>query len=270
MNTIPKKIHYCWFGRGQKSELMMKCINSWHKYLPDYEIIEWNEDNFDINSNKYVEEAYINKKYAFVTDYVRLFVLYNYGGIYMDTDVEVIKNLDIFLNHKAFSGFENNNFIPTGIMASQKGNKWIKALLDEYKDLCFIKKDGTMDLTTNVIRITNTTVKKYNLVQNNTFQDLGEVVLYPHDFFCPKDWETGKIFLTDNTHTIHHFNGSWHTKKEKKQIEKKRKYIEKFGEEKGLLNYNKYLKRQQIINYLFYPLKAVMNPKKAIQRLKRK
>ncbi len=270
MSKIPKTIHYCWFGRGQKNELMLKCIDSWHKFLPDYEIIEWNEDNFDINSNKYAKEAYENKKYAFVTDYVRLYILYNYGGVYMDTDVEVIKNIDKFLEHKAFSGFENNNYIPTGIMASEKNNKWIKDLLDEYNYLNFIKKDGTMDLTTNVIRITNKTMEKYNLIPNNTFQDLDEVVFYPHEYFCPKDWETGKIFLTNNTYTIHHFNGSWHTKKEKRQINKKRYYIEKYGEELGLRKYTKYLKRQKILNTLSYPIKAILHPMKAIKRLKRK
>ena len=265
---IPKKIHYCWFGRGKMPELAEKCIASWKQYLPDYEIIEWNEDNFDINANQYVKEAYKNKKFAFVTDYVRLYVLYNYGGIYMDTDVEAIKPLDIFLKHKAFSGFENNNYIPTGIMASQAKNKWIKLLLDEYNDLKFIKKDGSFDLTTNVIRISNKTQEHYHLKLNDTYQDLGDVVLYPHDYFCPKDWETGKIFLTKNTYTIHHFNGSWHSKREKKQIEKKYLLIEKYGDELGNKKYKEYLKRQKILNYFTYPIKAIKNPKRVIYRLR--
>ena len=122
---IPKKIHYCWFGKGEKPKLVKDCIDSWKKNCHDYEIIEWNEDNFDININAYVKEAYECKKYAFVTDFVRLFVLKKYGGVYMDTDVEVIKSLDGFLKHHAFSSFENNDYIPTGIMASEKNNKWI-------------------------------------------------------------------------------------------------------------------------------------------------
>ena len=118
--AIPKVILYCWFGRGEKPELAKKCIESWKKYCPDYEFKEWNEDNFDIHSNKYVEQAYNARKFAFVTDYVRLYALYYEGGVYMDTDVEVLKPIDEFLKHKAFSSFENNNTIPTGLMASEK------------------------------------------------------------------------------------------------------------------------------------------------------
>lgn len=268
MTTIPKKIHYCWFGKGELPSLALKCIESWKKYLPDYEIIEWNETNFDINMNKYVKEAYEHKKYAFVTDYVRLYALYNEGGIYMDTDVEVLKPLDSFLNHLAFSGFENNNSIPTGIMASCKKSKWIELLLKDYEDLSFIKDDGEMDLTTNVIRITNTTKKNYPLILDDTYQDLKDVVFYPHEYFCPKDWQTGNIYVTDSTYTIHHFNGSWHTKKEKKQIEKKQELIKKYGEEIGVKKYNNYLKKERFLNYFTYPIKALKNPKKALDRIR--
>ena len=263
--SIPKKIHYCWFGRKEKPRIVRKCINSWKKILIGYEIIEWNEDNFDVNSNLYVKEAYENKKYAFVTDYVRLLILYNYGGIYMDTDVEIIKNIDVFLDNNAFSSFENNNYIPTGIMAAKKGNKWIKMLLDEYDDLKFIKDDGTFDLTTNVIRITEATIKNYNLIPNDTFQDLGDVVLYPHDYFCPKNWFSGKIEITSNTYAIHHFNGSWHSKREQRQNKKRVEYINKYGVEKGTHKYNRYLKFDRYVNFLTYPFKALKNPKKALK-----
>ena len=129
---IPKKIYYCWFGGKPLPKLAKKCIKSWKKFLPDYEIIECNENNFDLNCCDYVREAYDNKKYAFVTDYVRLYMLYKEGGIYMDTDVEVLKNLDCFLNEKAFSGFENEKYVPTGLMASEKGNEIIGELLNYY------------------------------------------------------------------------------------------------------------------------------------------
>ena len=129
---IPKVIHYCWFGRGKMPEMALKCIESWKKYLPEYKIKEWNEDNFDLDMYPYVREAYDNRKFAFVTDVVRLYALYNEGGIYMDTDVEVLKSLDPFLHHNAFSGFEDDKNIPTGIMASEKGGRWAKENLDYY------------------------------------------------------------------------------------------------------------------------------------------
>jgi hypothetical protein len=206
---IPKKIHYCWFGRGQMPELALKCIESWKKYLPEYEIKEWNEDNFDLDLYPYVREAYDNRKFAFVTDVVRLYALYHEGGVYMDTDVEVLKPLDPFLNHTAFSGFENATQVPTGIMASEKGGVWAKENLDYYNGRHFLKEDGSIDIETNVIIITDYMLK-CGLKQNNTYQDFpGLITFYPNDYFCPKSYVDGKIYKTDNTVTIHHFAGSW-------------------------------------------------------------
>lgn len=211
---IPKIIHYCWFGRNPLPTLAQKCIESWKKYCPDYEIKEWNEDNFDIRCCQYVEEAYSAKKWAFVTDYVRLHLLKEFGGIYMDTDVEVLKPLDRFLRHPAFSGFEQETSIPTGIIASEKKNLWISYLLSYYKDRSFIKSNGNYDFTTNVEIITKMTAVKYQFSPNNTYQQLGnDVVLYPTEYFCPKDFLTGRTVITDNTHTVHHFDGSWLSKK---------------------------------------------------------
>ena len=212
---IPKVIHYCWFGRGELPPLAKKCLDSWKKYCPDYEIKEWNEDNFDLDSYPYVREAYDKRKFAFVTDVVRLYALYHEGGIYMDTDVEVLKPLDRFLSHHAFSGFENDQFVPTGIMASEKGGKWAKDNLAYYEGRHFLKEDGSMDLTTNVVTITNYMLP-LGLKQNNTFQDFpGLITFYPKDYFCPKSYADGKIYLTDNTYTIHHFAGSWITKSDR-------------------------------------------------------
>lgn len=209
MQKIPKIVHYCWFGKGEKNQKIKECMKSWKKYLPDYEIIEWNEENFAINCNQYVKEAYENKKWAFITDYVRLYVLYHYGGIYMDTDVEVLKSLDIFLKNQAFSGFEDENYIPTGIMGSVKKHIWIEKLLKFYEDKHFIE-NGKLDLTPNTQTITDITKKEFHLILNNRKQFLKEgLVLYPKDYFCPKNHYNGKIYLTKNTYTIHHFNGSW-------------------------------------------------------------
>ncbi len=265
--AIPKVIHYCWFGKGKKSELAEKCISSWKKYCKDYEIKEWNEEKFDINSNEYVRQAYESKKYAFVTDYVRLYAIYTEGGIYMDTDVEVLKPLDEFLKHKAFSSFENNNMIPTGIMAGEKGNAWIKDLLDEYTNLKFIDENGNIDVTTNVVRITNLTKAKYDLKLESSFQELknGLVTIYPFDYFCPKDWETGKINLTENSHTIHHFSGSWHDEELKKKVKKYRKklnkYIDKYGKEDGKKKLNEVELKKF---YILHPIKAI---KKIIEKI---
>ena len=207
---IPKIIHYCWFGKGEKPELAKKCIESWKKYLPDYDIKEWNEDNFDINQYHYVKEAYNSRKFAFVTDVVRLYALYNEGGIYMDTDVEVLKPLDSLLKYKAVSGFEAETRIPTGLMASEKGLPIFNELLSQYNKIHFLNDDGSFDLTTNVTRITDTLLK-YGLTLNGKEQTIKDFTLLPQDYLCPKSWETGKIKLTDRSLVIHHFAGSWQT-----------------------------------------------------------
>ena len=207
---IPKIIHYAWFGNNPLPPIAVMCIESWQKYCPDYEIKRWDESTYDYNANSYTREAYANKKYAFVTDYLRLDVLYRYGGIYMDTDVEVLRPLDNFLYEHAFSGFETNDSIPTGIMAAEKGNQWVFDQLQIYDGLHFVNTDGTFNETTNVRYITNLSLAKYGLKLNGNKQTLlYGMTLYPKDYFCPKDYETGKIEFTQNTYTIHHFNASW-------------------------------------------------------------
>lgn len=230
MQNIPKIIHYCWFGRGEKNQKIKEYMESWKKYLPDYEVIEWNEDNFDINCNQYVKEAYENRKWAFVTDYVRLYVLYHYGGIYMDTDVEVLKPLDVFLENQAFSGFEDEIHISTGIIGSVKGHNWIKFLLDDYKKRHFIKPNGEFDYTTNVVRITTLSKKFFNFDPQKNYQILkDDVVIYPKDYFCPKSCKNFEINLTKNTYTIHHFNGSWFETQEEKRKRKLKRRIKRYS-----------------------------------------
>lgn len=208
---IPKIIHYCWFGRGEKPELAMRCIESWREICPDYQIVEWNEDTFDIYSNLYVKEAYEAKKYAFVTDYVRLYAMYHQGGIYMDTDVRVLKQLDEFLEYQAFSGFESSEYVPTGIMASQQGDLTIKALLSYYTNRHFVKEDGSYDIRTNTSIITEYFLEK-GLVQNNQFQVIDGFALYPNNYFCPELEKLEDEEYMKDTYTIHYFSGSWKSK----------------------------------------------------------
>lgn len=215
---IPKTIHYCWFGKNNKPKEVISYINGWKNILFDYEFVEWNEDNFDININQYTKEAYENRKWAFVTDYVRLYALYNHGGIYMDTDVEVIKSFDGFLNNKAFSGFESDNRVTTGIMGAEKNNKWIKILLEYYSDKKFINNDGTLNLTTNVETISKIS-STLGIISNGEYQVFHDgVAVYPKDYFAPKSHLSKVIRATENTYCIHHFDGSWIDKSAKSRL----------------------------------------------------
>lgn len=206
---IPKVIHYCWFGHNPLPDLAIKCIDSWKRLLPSYEIKEWNEENFDVNTIPYVTEAYQQKKYAFVADYVRFYVLYREGGIYMDTDVEVLRSLDPFLEHKMFAGFESADAVAPGlILGSVAGTELIRILMESYSQKGFISEDGTLNLETVVTRMTRV-LQKQGLILNGKFQVVGGMVLFPSDYFSPKDFYTGKIKITSNTYTIHHYSMSW-------------------------------------------------------------
>lgn len=212
---IPKIIHFCWFGGTPYPELVEKCKSSWEKYLPDFKIIEWNEQYFDINSNIFVKEAYEAKKFAFVSDYVRLYALYNYGGIYLDSDVEVVKSLKPFLTHKAFTGGEDVNSCVTGTMGAEKNHPWIKKLLEYYDDKSFLQDGGSIP---NTKIITDITKEMYGFETSLTYRNFNnELHVYPFEYFCAKDYKTGKIKKTENTYTIHHFNGSWLSEEQKKR-----------------------------------------------------
>lgn len=217
--SIPKKIHYCWFGRNPKPELALKCITSWKKHCPDYEIIEWNEDNFDISACPlYVRQAYEMKKWPFVTDYVRLKVVYDYGGIYMDTDVELRKSLDSLLGYHAYFGFEDGKNINTGLgFGAVKGACILQELMADYQQIPFIQSDGTLDGTTCPMRNTQVFLR-WGLVQDNSRQVLHKTVLIlPSEYMCPIDYRTGIIKKSRNTISIHWFAASWQTSDQRKK-----------------------------------------------------
>lgn len=206
---IPKTIHYCWFGGKEKPSIVKKCIESWKIHLSEYEIIEWNESNFDLDSNLYVREAYDSKKFAFVSDYVRVYALYHFGGIYLDTDVEVFKSFNSFLDHDSFWGFEQENFIATSTIGSVNGNKLIKQFLDFYNEKSFIKEDGTFDELTNVAIVTRM-LEELGLKANGEYQELkGIGAFYPQTYFSPYDYINCRSFKSENTYALHHFDKSW-------------------------------------------------------------
>lgn len=208
--NIPKKIHYCWFGGNPLNDLGKKCLESWKKFFPDYEIIEWNESNFDVNCCQYVKEAYEAKKWAFVSDYARFKILYEQGGVYFDTDVEVIKSFDKILEKGSYMGSERKTAsINPGIgFAVEAGHPFIKELLDDYDKSSFKKEDGSLDLTTIVDR-TTAFLKVHGLEDKNEIQTVAGITIYPVDYFCPIDMETGKLTITENTCSIHRYAASW-------------------------------------------------------------
>lgn len=217
--AIPKIIHYCWFGGKPKNALAEKCIQSWKKFCPDYELVEWNESNFDITAAPlYVRQAYEAGRWAFVTDYVRLVGLTRMGGIYMDTDVEVIKPLDPYLHHKGFAGFEAPDRVQTGLLACEKGHPLFLEFMAHYDNVAFIKEDGTQDITTNV-EVLTALCKKHGLRLDGTYQELEGFTVYPKDVFCPVEYETMKLKKTRRTVVIHWFSGSWHTQEELDALE---------------------------------------------------
>lgn len=227
---MKKTIHYCWFGRGEKPKLVKKCIESWKKNLPDYSLVEWNEDNFDISKNQFVAEAYSDRNFAFVSDYVRAFVLYNYGGIYMDTDVEVLGSFDRFLNDTVFLGFEEGNFVGTCVMGIEKGHELMKNYLDHYESMTYFNEDGTKYKDTNVVLLTKL-LDKRGLVRNNEFQKVGDISVYPRTFFSPYDYINGISYITDDSVAIHHFAQLWLPTNVRIKTEAKRALIKIIGGE---------------------------------------
>lgn len=226
---IPKVIHYCWFGGNPLPEKDRKCIESWKKYCPDYEIREWNEKNYDISKNKYMLEAYKNKKWGFVPDYARFDIIFNEGGFYLDTDVELIKSLDELRDNEAYMGFECDCFVNGGIgFGAHPQNNMIKNIRDMYNNLSFYKEDGELNLKPSPHYITEF-LEKNGLERNNKLQNINGLIIYPIEYFAPKDYYTGVINCTNNTISIHHYNMSWVDPRQKKIHENEQKLTKVLG-----------------------------------------
>lgn len=213
---IPKIIHYCWFGGNPMPEDQEAYVESWKKLLPEYKFKLWNESNFDVNTVPFTQQVAQAKKWGFIVDYVRAYAVYNYGGIYLDTDVELLKPLDDLLeNNKCFGGFEaafsfKYYINPGSIFAGEKECIIAKEVMDFYSNYNFRRKDGTLNLTPSPIILSNI-LNKYGLKLDNTYQELGVFTAYPLDYFCPMEFGTRKITLTENSYSIHHYALSWST-----------------------------------------------------------
>jgi mannosyltransferase OCH1-like enzyme len=235
MSTIPKIIHYCWFGNTPLPQDAQKCIETWKALCPDYFIKRWDESNIDISANEYVQKAYTAKKFAFVSDYARLYVLHAEGGIYLDTDVEIVKPFDTFLSENAFACYERPGYISTGILGAKKENEWIKYLLSYYESASFYNQRGEENLTTNVVTISKLTEERYSIQLGNQYTRISDIVtIYPNEYFSPKDFTSGEILVTDHTFAIHHYAGSWLDDISKKSIHRSAVLSKYLGEKLGI------------------------------------
>lgn len=213
---IPKTIHYCWFGRNPLPDSAVKCIDSWHRFFPDYEIKEWNEDNFDVNIIPYTAEAYAAKKYAFVSDYARFWILYHHGGVYFDTDVEVIKPMDDIVGRGPFLGIEVNTkdhqhypMVAPGLgMAVEPGHDLYRQALECYSKTAFRFENGTV-MHESIVPMTTRLLVEAGMQPHNDVQQVVGIWIYPKDYFNPFDDLTGRLYKTDNTRTIHWYSATW-------------------------------------------------------------
>ncbi|MBR4785323.1 MAG: glycosyl transferase [Fibrobacter sp.] len=222
--AIPKIIHYCWLSSEPYPELVQRCMQSWKEKLPDYELMLWDMSRFDIHSVPWVEQACAAKKWAFAADYIRLYALYNYGGIYLDSDVEVLKPFDVLLDRSYFFGrehtpdrIENRNSIEAATMGAEKGLPFLKKVMDFYERLDFVDAGGNLN-TTTLPTILARQLKGENLD------------VLPMDYFSPKNTRTLELHITGNTYSIHHFNGSWHSLAQQKHVALRTKLCKVLGE----------------------------------------
>ncbi len=215
--SIPKIIHYCWFGGNPFSDMERDCIESWRQHCPDYEIIEWNESNVDLSKCQFAQDALKDKKWAFVSDYVRNMVVYEYGGIYFDTDVKVIKSLDPLLELDAFGAFEDEWTMATGLgFGAAKHNSIVKEFMESYHDLSYYDENGNPNPALAPAVTTEIMVKHGLQLYNNVIQQVEDFTVFPIDYFCPLDIRVNKMKITENTYSIHYYSASWYTDEQRK------------------------------------------------------
>ena len=231
---IPKIIHYCWFGGNPLPESAIICINSWKKFFPDYELKEWNESNFNVQCCNYVKEAYEAKKWAFVSDYARFWILYYYGGLYFDTDVEVIKPFDDIIKRGAFIGCERANKCTPGLgLGVNPGLGLFKEILDWYQTIHFKEENGELNTSITVVDYTTDVLLRHNWKPDGTIQYVDGIYIYPPEYFCPMDYITGKVNIASNTYSIHHYTASWLSEIDEKIARISRFCVNHFGMTKG-------------------------------------
>lgn len=217
---IPKKIHYCWFGKKEMPQFLCSCINSWREKCPDYEIIEWNEDNYDINRHEFTKEAYTNGKYGFVTDVARLDILYENGGIYLDTDVTLLKNLDNCLYQEGFIGTEKwGNINSGGGCGFMKEQAMLKKLIDYRENFQFMMSDGSLNIETNGVYESKPFLDA-GFRPDNTLQEIEGVTIYPSYVNHPYDYMSCETHLRNATMSVHHFFGGWMEEEDRKNRRK--------------------------------------------------
>lgn len=217
--SIEKVIHYCWFGRGPKNAKIRKCIESWKRVCPDYKIVEWNEDNFDVTMIPFTREAYECRRWSFVSDYARLWVIYHCGGIYLDTDIEMVKTPNRLLKEQCFFGFEKTQNVKYRIntgggFGAVKHHPAVKKIMEYYTGRHFLREDGTEDLMV-CSEINTMALRDYGLKDDGSLQRLGDILILPTEYFAPVNYYTREMNITKNTIWIHHYAASWMTKKEK-------------------------------------------------------
>jgi mannosyltransferase OCH1-like enzyme len=234
-------INYCWFGGNPLPEIAQKCILSWRKYFPNYEIKEWNESNYDVHKIPFTDEAYSVKNFAFVSDYARLDIAYNYGGLYFDIDVEIIKSFDDINITEEFMAMESPGRVNSGLAFELKPKNWLlKAHLDYYESKHFINRDGSYNTIVCPI-ITTKILLRYGLKPEDVIQNINGITIYPTEYFCPKSFKTGIINITENAHTIHHFLSSWQSDEERKLIKQRWDLYAKYSDDELIMDfYNQY------------------------------